>query len=64
MERVTLRIPEAQAEKIEALVEEGEFPSKSEVLRSGLRTELSKYEFDEPFTRREERGKRLRSSSD
>lgn len=46
MERVTIRIPESQLEKMETLVDNGEFPNRSEVLRSGLRTQLREYEFD------------------
>lgn len=51
MEKVTLRIPEKQLEKVEKLVEEGEYPNKSEVLRSGLRDKLSLYDFDEQVHR-------------
>lgn len=53
MKRVTLRVPEEQLDKIETLVENGEYPSKSEVLRSGLRNELAHYDFNEPFQRQE-----------
>jgi Arc/MetJ-type ribon-helix-helix transcriptional regulator len=52
MERITVRIPEKQYEKIEQLLEDGEFPNKSEVFRSGLRNELSMYEFDETVSRK------------
>ncbi|MDY7083239.1 MAG: ribbon-helix-helix domain-containing protein [Halobacteria archaeon] len=38
MERVTLRIPEQQVRAIEALVDEGEFPNRSEAIRSAVRT--------------------------
>ena len=37
MERVTLRIPEQQLEDLEALVESGEFPNRSEAIRSAVR---------------------------
>lgn len=37
MERVTLRIPKAQIDEIEDLVETGEFPSKSEAIRQAVR---------------------------
>lgn len=55
MERVTLRVPEEQLERIECLIENGEYPNRSEFLRSGLRSELSKYEFEDiPFERVED----------
>ncbi|MCX2818525.1 MAG: ribbon-helix-helix domain-containing protein [Halobacteriales archaeon] len=38
MERVTLRIPEQQVKAVEALVEEGEFPNRSEAIRAAVRT--------------------------
>ncbi len=38
MERVTLRIPEQQVRAVEALVEEGEFPNRSEAIRAAVRT--------------------------
>lgn len=41
MERVTLRIPEQQVRAIEALVDEGEFPNRSEAIRAAVRTMVS-----------------------
>lgn len=37
MERVTIRIPEQQADEVDQLVEAGIYPSKSEVFRAALR---------------------------
>ncbi|MCU4926254.1 ribbon-helix-helix domain-containing protein [Halobacteria archaeon AArc-dxtr1] len=37
MERVTLRIPEQQIEEVEQLVDSGEFPNRSEAIRSAVR---------------------------
>jgi Arc/MetJ-type ribon-helix-helix transcriptional regulator len=38
MERVTLRIPEQQVERVEQLVERGEHLERSEAVRSTVRT--------------------------
>jgi len=37
MERVTLRIPQQQIEQVEQLVERGEYPNRSEAIRSAVR---------------------------
>ena len=37
MERVTLRIPKQQIEEVEQLVESGQFPNRSEAIRSAVR---------------------------
>jgi len=37
MERVTLRIPRQQVEEVEQMVETGEFPNRSEAIRSAVR---------------------------
>lgn len=37
MERVTLRIPKQQVEEVEQMVESGEFPNRSEAIRSAVR---------------------------
>ncbi|MFB6132978.1 MAG: ribbon-helix-helix domain-containing protein [Halanaeroarchaeum sp.] len=37
MERVTLRIPRQQVEEVEQMVESGEFPNRSEAIRSAVR---------------------------
>lgn len=37
MERVTLRIPKQQIEEVEEMVETGEFPNRSEAIRSAVR---------------------------
>ncbi len=41
MERVTLRIPKQQIEEVEQMVEMGEFPNRSEAIRSAVRTMLN-----------------------
>jgi Arc/MetJ-type ribon-helix-helix transcriptional regulator len=40
MERVTLRIPEQQIEEVERMVETGQFPNRSEAIRSAVREML------------------------
>jgi Arc/MetJ-type ribon-helix-helix transcriptional regulator len=37
MERVTLRIPKQQIEDVERMVETGEYPNRSEAIRSAVR---------------------------
>lgn len=37
MERVTLRIPKQQIDEVERLVDSGEFPNRSEAIRSAVR---------------------------
>jgi Arc/MetJ-type ribon-helix-helix transcriptional regulator len=44
MERVTLRIPKQQIEEVEQMVETGEFPNRSEAIRSAVREMLSEQE--------------------
>lgn len=39
-ERVTLRVPKRQVQGVEALVERGQFPSKSEAIRAAVRQML------------------------
>lgn len=41
MERVTLRIPEQQIEEVERMVETGQFPNRSEAIRSAVREMLN-----------------------
>ncbi len=41
MERVTLRIPKQQIEEVEHMVESGEFPNRSEAIRSAVREMLN-----------------------
>ncbi|MFB6284372.1 MAG: ribbon-helix-helix domain-containing protein [Halobacteria archaeon] len=41
MERVTLRIPEQQVKAVEALVDEGEYPNRSEAIRAAIRAKVS-----------------------
>ena len=40
MERVTLRIPKQQIEEVEQMVETGEYPNRSEAIRSAVREML------------------------
>jgi Arc/MetJ-type ribon-helix-helix transcriptional regulator len=37
MERVTLRIPKQQIEEVEDLVENGQYPNRSEAIRAAVR---------------------------
>ncbi|MFB6253617.1 MAG: ribbon-helix-helix domain-containing protein [Halobacteriaceae archaeon] len=41
MERVTLRIPKQQVEEVEQMVEQGQFPNRSEAIRSAVREMLN-----------------------
>ncbi|MFC6725163.1 ribbon-helix-helix domain-containing protein [Halobium palmae] len=41
MERVTLRIPKQQIEAVEQMVETGEYPNRSEAIRSAVREMLN-----------------------
>ncbi|GAB7010370.1 ribbon-helix-helix domain-containing protein [Halorubrum trueperi] len=41
MERVTLRIPKQQIDEVEQMVETGEFPNRSEAIRSAVRDMLN-----------------------
>ncbi|WP_254531431.1 ribbon-helix-helix domain-containing protein [Natrinema gelatinilyticum] len=54
MERVTLRIPKQQIEEVEQLVDSGEFPNRSEAIRSAVR-EMVNEQQDRP---NEQTGKR------
>ena len=56
MDRVTLRIPEQQIEAVEQLVETGQYPNRSEAIRSAVR-ELVDEEFETERTRRQARQK-------
>ncbi len=44
MERVTLRIPKQQIEEVEHMVETGEYPNRSEAIRSAVREMLAEYD--------------------
>ncbi|WP_418284205.1 ribbon-helix-helix domain-containing protein [Halorubrum sp. DTA46] len=52
MERVTLRIPKQQIDEVEQMVETGEFPNRSEAIRSAVRDMLNEQDGE-----REERGR-------
>ncbi len=44
MERVTLRIPKQQIEEVERMVDTGEFPNRSEAIRSAVREMLNEHD--------------------
>jgi len=48
MERVTLRIPKQQIEEVERMVDTGEFPNRSEAIRSAVREMLNEHDGDTP----------------
>ncbi|GAB3410181.1 ribbon-helix-helix domain-containing protein [Haloparvum alkalitolerans] len=56
MERVTLRIPKQQIEEVEQMVETGEFPNRSEAIRSAVREMLNEQDGDHESQRRGKRG--------
>ncbi|WP_138005121.1 ribbon-helix-helix domain-containing protein [Halalkalirubrum salinum] len=55
MERVTLRIPKQQIEEVEQMVETGQFPNRSEAIRSAVREMLSEQSETETRQRPTER---------
>jgi Arc/MetJ-type ribon-helix-helix transcriptional regulator len=44
MERVTLRIPKQQIEEVEQMVETGQYPNRSEAIRSAVREMIDEQE--------------------
>jgi len=48
MERVTLRIPKQQIDEVEEMVETGQFPNRSEAIRSAVREMLNETDSTEP----------------
>ena len=48
MERVTLRIPKQQIEEVEEMVDTGQFPNRSEAIRSAVREMLNDHDEAEP----------------
>lgn len=44
MERITIRIPEKEVERVERIVEEGGFSTRSEAVRSAVRELVDEYE--------------------
>jgi len=44
MERVTLRIPKQQIEEVEQMVETGQYPNRSEAIRSAVREMIDEHE--------------------
>jgi transcriptional regulator, CopG family len=55
MERVTLRIPKQQIDEVEEMVETGQFPNRSEAIRSAVREMLNETEDAEPRRNKNER---------
>ncbi|RMB23760.1 ribbon-helix-helix CopG family protein [Haloplanus aerogenes] len=56
MERVTLRIPKQQIEEVEQMVETGEFPNRSEAIRSAVREMLNEQSESRDEKRNRNRG--------
>ena len=46
MERVTLRIPKQQIEEVEQMVETGQYPNRSEAIRSAVRDMLDEQDLE------------------
>ena len=55
MERVTLRIPKQQIEEVEQMVDTGEYPNRSEAIRSAVREMLSEQEGSERASEKDKR---------
>ncbi len=55
MERVTLRIPKQQIEEVEQMVETGEYPNRSEAIRSAVREMLAEQESSEQSSEKRKR---------
>lgn len=61
MERVTVRIPDEQVDALEDLVEQGEYPTKSEAVREAIRDLFDEKDSDVDTSsqqRRTSRGRR------
>jgi len=60
MERVTLRIPKEQIEEVEQMVDTGEYPNRSEAIRSAVREMLAEQETgrERPSEKRKRRNSR------
>jgi Arc/MetJ-type ribon-helix-helix transcriptional regulator len=56
MERVTLRIPKQQIEEVEQMVETGEFPNRSEAIRSAVREMINEQSEGRESPQRRKRG--------
>lgn len=52
MERVTLRIPKQQIEEVEQMVETGEYPNRSEAIRSAVRDMINESDGEADSRRR------------
>mgnify|MGYP000385529365 CR=1 FL=1 len=60
MERVTLRIPKQQIEEVEQMVDTGEYPNRSEAIRSAVRDLLAEADTgqERPSEKRERKRKK------
>jgi Arc/MetJ-type ribon-helix-helix transcriptional regulator len=63
MERVTLRIPKQQIEEVEQMVETGEFPNRSEAIRSAVREMINEQTDDRDRRRDRDRSSRKNGRS-
>jgi Arc/MetJ-type ribon-helix-helix transcriptional regulator len=63
MERVTLRIPKQQIEEVEQMVETGEFPNRSEAIRSAVREMINEQADDRDRRRDRDRSSRKNGRS-
>jgi transcriptional regulator, CopG family len=65
MERVTLRIPKQQVEQVERMVETGEYPNRSEAIRSAVREMLDDHDAEQqrPSEKRKGRKDQRKDSS-
>jgi antitoxin ParD1/3/4 len=63
MERVTLRIPKQQIEEVEQMVDTGEYPNRSEAIRSAVRDLLAEADTgqERPSEKRERERKKQRN---
>ena len=63
MERVTLRIPKQQIEEVEQMVDTGEYPNRSEAIRSAVREMLAEAETgqERPSEKRERQRKKQKT---
>lgn len=50
-ERVTVRIPKKRLDDIEQLVDDGEFPNRSEAMRTAIQKMLNKHNVTHPALR-------------
>jgi antitoxin ParD1/3/4 len=60
MERVTLRIPKQQVEQVEQMVETGEYPNRSEAIRSAVREMLAEHDTEQERPSEKRQGRKDR----